>query len=375
MTDLDKAMNRHMAEIVFLEHRSFSYCDFCSEEVKGQPYAMAHGTFRNKIRERKQLGMVEVECNSGVAFYTLSGMHFGKRRKSKMMTPNHMVGLGSIQPVIKYYVSSRLIPRIKPIQQQSRKQISKPKHSQSRNEDYEFSTSQANNHCLFNDTSSRNVDNVKTESDGGNQTPLYHQINDLPLGQKSIHDIHLRFDIRDAWTILSKSISTSPHLRMNDNSHDIVLPTLNTEGLQIRITVHKTDTISVVVGCSKTPVASDIPGVFRLSKALTRVEERISRLIDESGRTIEGGYESLPVPECDRWYVTMWHFGRDSIKEYAGQAFCMTWDYAQNILIRAYTKDDLVVLDDGSKRSGIRLERQEYPGKSLADAIIEKLKQ
>ena len=363
-----------MAEIVFLEHRSFSYCDFCSEEVKGQPYAMAHGTFRNKIRERKQLGMVEVVCNSGVAFYTLSGMHFGKRRKSKMMTPNHMVGLGSIQPVIKYDVSSRLIPRIKLIQQQARKQISKPKHSQSRNEDYDSSTL-ANEHGLSRDISIKNVNNVKIESKGSNQPPLYDQINELPFGHKSIHDIHLRFDIANAWTILSKSISTSPWLKMNDNSHDMVLPILNTEGLQIRIIVHKTDTISVVVGCSKTPIASDITGVFRLSKALTRVEERISRLIDESGRTIEGGYVSLPIPECDRWHVTMWHFGRDSIEEYAGQAFCMTWDYAENNLIRAYTKDDLVVSEDGSKRSGIRLERQEYPGKSLADAIAEKLKQ
>lgn len=46
--NLDDAMLKHIRNIVLTEHRPFSYRDFCLE-VKDQPYAMTHGTYRNKV--------------------------------------------------------------------------------------------------------------------------------------------------------------------------------------------------------------------------------------------------------------------------------------------------------------------------------------
>jgi hypothetical protein len=63
----------------------------------------------------------------------------------------------------------------------------------------------------------------------------------------------------------------------------------------------------------------------------------------------------------------MWHFGTDALTEYSGEKFCMTWETAENVLIRAYSK----VMTDNKTR--IRLERQEYPDVSIADVIEEKL--
>ena len=34
----------------------------------------------------------------------------------------------------------------------------------------------------------------------------------------------------------------------------------------------------------------------------------------------------------------MWHFGTDSVNEYAGDEFEMTWEDGQEGLIRVYTK-------------------------------------
>lgn len=133
------------------------------------------------------------------------------------------------------------------------------------------------------------------------------------------------------------------------------------------MTVHRTNTVSVVVGCSYTPVATDVGGIIRLSNALTRVEERISRLVDDCGKVIAGGYESLPIPEHGRWIVTMWHFGADSLTEYTGERFSATWDVGEDVLVRAYSKG----MEDG--KTIIRLERQEYPKKTFAGAIEEKL--
>ena len=61
MQSLDEAMLKHIQHLALKEHRPFSYLDFCSEEVKGQPYAMAHGTYRNKVSKFRKLGIVEPE--------------------------------------------------------------------------------------------------------------------------------------------------------------------------------------------------------------------------------------------------------------------------------------------------------------------------
>src|SRR5918994_2619336 len=137
-------MLQHIQYLVLTEHRPFCYLDFCAEKVKDQPYAMAHGTYRNEISKLKKLGIVEQEYNAGTAFHTLTGVHFGKKRKSKMMTPmmtpNHM----GVSPVT-------------------------------------------------------NVTEDITK------LPIYKEILKLPPTKRALHDIHLKFQIPDIWTILAKS--------------------------------------------------------------------------------------------------------------------------------------------------------------------------
>ena len=63
----------------------------------------------------------------------------------------------------------------------------------------------------------------------------------------------------------------------------------------------------------------------------------------------------------------MWHFGNDALTEYSGEKFSVTWETAEDALVRAYSK----VMNDNKTR--IRLERQEYPKATLADMIEQKL--
>ena len=134
-------------------------------------------------------------------------------------------------------------------------------------------------------------------------------------------------EVPDIWTILYMSKKYHP----NDVSKDITVNVLSTSQLTITTTVHRTDTVTVIVACSNKPVAADTHGLIRLSNALTRVEERLSRMMDECGRLIPGGYETIPIP-------TMWHFGYDSPTEYTGPRFCATWKDGQNALARVYSK-------------------------------------
>jgi hypothetical protein len=290
-----------MRYIVLEEKRSFSYMDFRSFDVQGKQYNMKHGTFRNKISELTRNGITELECKSNVALYTLKGVNFGKKKSmmTPIMTPNHM-GVNSV---------------IKP-----------------------------NNVIINNNPSS---------------TPILDIIKGIPTEKNALHDIHFRFEVLDIWDILHHSGKYSP----NPVSKDIAVNVLNTNELKITTIVHRTDTVTVIVACSNMPVAADTYGLIRLSNALTRVEERLSRIVDECGSLLSGGYESVPIPTNDRWLVTMWHFGYDSPLEYAGPRFCATWKDAQNALARAYSKNT---------KSGVILrdELQQYPKKSWGSIVM-----
>jgi hypothetical protein len=298
MKKLDDAILSHMRYIILQEKRPFSYLDFRRFKVRGEEYNMKHGTFRNKISQLVRNGIAEVEYKSNVSFYTLKGASFGKKNgmMTPSMTPNHMEVNSVIKP----------------------------------------------NGVIMNSNSS---------------SPLILDIiQDIPMEKNALHDIHFRFIVPDIWNILYHS----GKYRLNPVSKDIAVNILNANELKITTIVHRTDTVTVIAACSNKPVAADTCGLIRLSNALTRVEERLSRIVDECGSLLPGGYESIPIPTNDRWEVTMWHFGYDSPLEYAGPRFCATWKNGQNALARAYSK---------STKSGIilRNEVQQYPQKRWVD--------
>lgn len=187
-------------------------------------------------------------------------------------------------------------------------------------------------------------------------------IQNLPLCKKALHDIHLKFIVRWIWTVLSANST----FKIDPVSKDIRLPVWQINDLILRTTIHRTDTVSVAVGGSYNPIAVDFNGIIRLSNALTIVEERLSKIIHDCSK-LQVQEETSFVPGHMGWIVTMWHFGIDGVTEYTGEKFSCSWEVAQNALIRAYPKD----FKNGKTR--IRLERQEYPSRSLAEAIEEKL--
>ena len=210
----------------------------------------------------------------------------------------------------------------------------------------------------------------------GVQDPILKLIQNLPLDKRALHDIRFKFQVHGMWSILS----TTSQVTVDPTSKDIRLKTCEIDGLLIKTTIHKTDTITVIVACSCHPVAVDISGIIRLSNALTRVEERLSKLVYDCLSVTSGNSSNRNsmyqqehqdtttiIPAHSNWIVTLWHFGTDSLVRYAGEKFEVTWEIAENVLVRVYTKD---LKEKGTR---IRLERQEYPNKTFAEAIEEKL--
>ena len=182
--------------------------------------------------------------------------------------------------------------------------------------------------------------------------PIYRLIQNLPFNKTAVHDIRLRFKAGHIWSVISSN-NTS---QVNPVSKDIPLMEQEINDLDIQVTVHHTDTVSVVIGCSSSPVILDIAGVIRLSNALAIIRERLSKLVKDG----------LEIPNHLEWTVTMWHFGADST-DYKGEMFHVSWEVTQNALIAVYSKQ----WKDGKCR--IRKERQECANKSLAEAFDEKL--
>jgi hypothetical protein len=180
---------------------------------------------------------------------------------------------------------------------------------------------------------------------GVSHNPIVKLIQNLPFDKNALHDIHLRFQVKGCWSLLSASSTC----RMHAISKDIYLPPLKVGNLRIRMTVHRTDTVSVVVGCSYSPIAVDIPGIIRLSNALTRVEERLSRLIEEHCGNIivpspppppgqyQGKISAAVIPDYRSWLVTMWHFGADSSIDYSGEKFSASWEIGEHKLTATST--------------------------------------
>jgi hypothetical protein len=301
MTRVDVPMLELMRYIVEVEARPFSYLDFESFKVSGREYHVAHGTCRNKFAELVKNGVIEFEYNSKVAYYTLKGHHFGTSNK---MTRNHM-GISSVIPV------TGVIPYT--------------------------AISEAEN--------------------------FFGYLKTLDTNVNSIHDIHNKFTVLDIYKI----ISSSPKYRslINPVSKDIPLQVENIDGMHIHTTIHRTDTVTVIVGCSREPITIDERGITRLSCGLTRIEEKLSRKLDECGAVLEGGYERISIPDNRRWQVTMWHFGKDKFaNEYPAKGYALTWGHGREVL-RTYIKN----LNHNKIE---RKERQEYPKKSLEDALNDK---
>jgi|tagenome__1003787_1003787.scaffolds.fasta_scaffold20983234_4 hypothetical protein len=195
----------------------------------------------------------------------------------------------------------------------------------------------------------------------------------LPMDKPAIHNIRLRFKSPSLWSILPISADSKMPIKNIDlkNNKDITLDEIDLKDHVIKTTVHNTDTVSVIISCSKSPIPLDIFGLSKLTSSLTRVEERLQRVIDsyinfnlKSNRVSKA--LKYAIPNHKSWIVIMWHFGQDSLTTYKGEKFEITVEEALQ-LFRVYSKES-----EKNKPMRIRKEVQECPDKPLEDAFLEK---
>jgi hypothetical protein len=355
LTPSQNAMLKHFAHLECIKGQEACWRDFCKFQVGGKDYQLKKGTIRNNFLRLKRLGKIELAFRDVDAYYTLAGLN--TQKKSAMTLDHARVGKRDL---------AALIER-------------------------------------------------------------------MAFDAPAAHDIHLRFKVDSCWKTLGELatvVSATTKARMEteasavDNavttptgagedtlsiravSKDLVLPVMPLgSGIHGLVTVHKNDTVTVILSCSGSPITFDIGGLVRLTSSLARVEERLRSLIDIAQQrallSVEAanpaawphqqqpqmklatmarspGRKSFLVPECGSWTVTMWHVGFDSLERYAGEKFEVAWEDYSGELIRAYSKQ--MIADEtctkgkkAKKKRTIRIERQEYPKDRLRDAVEEKM--
>jgi len=198
------------------------------------------------------------------------------------------------------------------------------------------------------------------------QTPIYKWIKNRPIHKQSLHNIRLTFEAPGIWNTFSK---VYPKL-VNPDNKDIKLPTLLFfDYIDVIVTIHHTDTVSVAISCSYKPIVVDIKNIHNLSEALIRTELHLKGIADANfkNNNYDSSSSSFTIPSYNKWIVKMWHFGIDTIDEYGKEEFHVTFEEGMSDLYRIYTKR----MEDG--KNIVRLEHQEYPNQEYADALIQKL--
>ena len=194
------------------------------------------------------------------------------------------------------------------------------------------------------------------------QTPIYKWLKNRPTEKQALHNIRLVFKAPGIWKATYGTCST----RVNSANKDIVLPTkLFFDYLDVKVTIHHTDTVSVAVSCSFRPVLLELIDIIQLFEALTRTELYIANSIKNSNN--EEDYAIPKVPCYRDWIVKMWHFGVDTIDEYVGKEFEVTFQEGMSDVYRIYSKQ----MKNGMEI--VRTEHQEYPNQKAMYALVKKL--
>lgn len=192
------------------------------------------------------------------------------------------------------------------------------------------------------------------------QTPIYKWLKYRPTEKQSLHSIRLTFVAKDIWSLFSNVYPQN----IEPISKDIKLPPSTFfQYLDVNTTIHHTNTVSVAISCSFRPIVIGLPDFLQLYEALSRTEMQLGFIAEKHGH----GSAATSLPSFRRWTVKLWHFGVDTIDEYTGKEFHVTFEEGMSDLYRIYTKR----MRDGKKR--IRGEHQQYQNQEFADAFVKQL--
>ena len=120
--------------------------------------------------------------------------------------------------------------------------------------------------------------------EAGRKTTIYKWIKNLPVEKQSVHNLRLTFSTIGIWKVFSAIY----HTQANDSHNmDIRLSTWTFPvDIDVSVTIHHTDTVSVAIACSYRPIAVDIGDIISLFELLLRTEFKLTKLVEDYTRPL-----------------------------------------------------------------------------------------
>jgi hypothetical protein len=174
--------------------------------------------------------------------------------------------------------------------------------------------------------------------------PLLENLKEQPA---AIHNLKFKFDTPEQFHEPLRS-----NHPMNMNNHGIELKFDFGDKIEAKIMIYP-KTVVIDVACTFKPFIYDTASVSSMIRRIGGLYEYLLRL----------SYFKVEIPPPEKWIVTQYHFGKDSIQEIADRKFHYTWNEVSNGMIRYYTKkfpDGKVIL---------RVEKIVTPNKPLEEVF------
>lgn len=108
----------------------------------------------------------------------------------------------------------------------------------------------------------------------GTNAHILSIIMSTPLGERAIHDLRLLFHLPGLWAVASTIRTPDPA-----NMDTVLIEHDYGAGRSVRVVVHHTDNVSVMVACSQHPFTLNPQGILAMMEILTRTEERLSHML------------------------------------------------------------------------------------------------
>ena len=120
--------------------------------------------------------------------------------------------------------------------------------------------------------------------DAGKKTPIYKWIKNLPVEKQSLHNLRLTFSADGIWKVTS---AIYPKQANDSHNKDIGLSTWTfLDDIDVSVTIHHTDTVSVAIACTYRPIAVICETIISLFEVLLELRCKLTKLIEDYYKVI-----------------------------------------------------------------------------------------
>lgn len=128
----------------------------------------------------------------------------------------------------------------------------------------------------------------------------------------------------------------------------------------VTVILHHNSKVSFILKCTNCPIESSPDSFICLASFLEKSWQEIL----SKGKLYNPTVNGAALPKVEDWLIVQWHYGKDSVQEFSGEKFNITFKIWCGLLARIYVHEQ-------DRIQKLRIEVVQKPGKSLRQVTAE----